>query len=804
MMRISRQMLFVVITTLALLPAVVRAQSDSVATPLTPREPLTLDRIDAAITRAVKAIKKQEPHYALRADSDFDNSRWGKTRNWRVLHEAGNHALALWALFESGESYQQPELMRRLYWVLADDRPFTFDRAMRMKMLERLRPDQWRTWLRRDAIWLQGAISPAGGFGASWFGRKPSENLDAANSAYGSLGLAAAAFADVPLKEQDWQRIDNFWRKTQDPKIGGWSLGSAGKSENNKRISGPMTAAGALVLSITERYLYGPKLASNNAPRPPDNLQRALDWLNSNFTLDDPAEQDDFYFYMWTIQRVGHTSGYRTFNNIDWYEAVTNRLLETQQEDGTWKGSKGPLVETAFSLLYLARAHAPIAIAKLQFDGRWNNRPHDALNFVEWAADELESPMEWQIVRADLPTEQLRQAPLLYISSDREIKLSAAELAGLRRYVQAGGLIVINPEGVMTPPLRRSIDTIVEAVSEPAQLVDLPLDHDVRQMYVPWPSRPNTMYVTNGIRPQVVVFQEDVGAMLQSNDRTHPWAFGSLVDLYLYAVGRTTHRSRFSTDYLPPLPQPEDKNLQDGARVAILQHDGLSDPEPDAWTQLRRYMAKTHRMKLAIDKLPIDQLSEEHALAMLVCTGDAAIDDPQVQTIRKYLDAGGLLWIDAAGGSREAAQNADQLFRQLAGESARGTWLTSDSPLITGAKLVGGHDLRSVDYRQLVMQRYGPTHNVRLLCHMTKDRPTILLSTEDITAGLTGLDHWGIYGYEPQAARALIANTLLQQLNRTKKPDKTPAKPAPADKPKAPKNAEDTQESAAPVAASLS
>jgi hypothetical protein len=39
---------------------------------------------------------------------------------------------------------------------------------------------------------------------------------------------------------------------------------------------------------------------------------------------------------------------------------------------------------------------------------------------------------------------------------------------------------------------------------------------------------------------------------------------------------------------------------------------------------------------------------------------------------------------------------------------------------------------------------------------------TLFVSTEDLTCGLAGLNHWEIQGYTPQAARQIIANSLLQ------------------------------------------
>jgi hypothetical protein len=60
------------------------------------------------------------------------------------------------------------------------------------------------------------------------------------------------------------------------------------------------------------------------------------------FQLEGASEtEQDWFYYMWTVQNVGHATGYRRFKNIDWYRDATAKLLNSQQPDWAMDGSKG-------------------------------------------------------------------------------------------------------------------------------------------------------------------------------------------------------------------------------------------------------------------------------------------------------------------------------------------------------------------------------------------------------------------------------------------------------------------------------
>ena len=53
-----------------------------------------------------------------------------------------------------------------------------------------------------------------------------------------------------------------------------------------------------------------------------------------------------FVFYvLQSLERAGHLSGIAQFGKLDWKADATKRLLETQQPNGSWKGSNAPTSE---------------------------------------------------------------------------------------------------------------------------------------------------------------------------------------------------------------------------------------------------------------------------------------------------------------------------------------------------------------------------------------------------------------------------------------------------------------------------
>lgn len=735
---------------------------------------LTIEQIRGAVDRGVEALLKFQPNYTFAASHHLH------AHNQAVINQTGNHSVALWALLQSGKSYQEAEIYRRMNWVLSSDSSYTYDRAMRMNMLSSLPRARWRPWIVRDGFWLANAVTSQGNFADQWGGGVASGFGDNAHGQYGVLGLFGAERAGYAISRDLWQRIDNYWREAQastpEGQPAGWGIyspkmelrGERANATFNQRISGPMTAGGVAVLSITERMLYGPRMVKPGEIHVSTHLRKGVAWLDNHFQLEDAAEQSDLYYYYWTIQQVGNAIGYRSFNQVDWYREITAKMLNDQRADGTWHGPKGPLLSTSFALLYLGRAYDPLAVSKIRFvtrgqagrelDTSWNNRPHDLWNFVDYASDEYEYACTWQIVELFQPVYSLIESPVLFLGTHAPFEFSKVEIDNLRGYINAGGLLMINPDSSYGA-IRNSVEALAKALYPNLELERVPTDHPVYNLHQHMGDTPPPMMMLhNGVRPLMFALNRDIGEDLQKNQVARSDSFPLMSNIYLFATGMNPRRSRLENNHVPEFTARPTREL----KAARLQHSGRFDPEPGALSQLRNILGRRHNINLNLASLKGAQLTGDHQLAFLTTLGDGSLSDGDAGAIRKWLEAGGTLWIDAIGGSAQGGRAAEAMIQQIIPDAT----LAPLPPTTSILQHDLGHDNRFVQYRAFMLRTSGPMNAPKLQAVMVNDRPAIIYSAEDITSGLAGLDHWGIFGYTAEHARNLVVNSVLEVAER--------------------------------------
>jgi hypothetical protein len=773
--QIKRTSLLTLLAAVCLAVLVSHAGAQAARTVIKP-EDLNQQLINAAIDKAVAALYKEEPNYTFAPEYAFQNYN-----NFSVRNTVGNHALAAWAMLEAGESYQNAPLYRRINWVLSSDVPLSYDRGMRATMLLQLPPKRWAPWIRRDGFWLTSALTSEGNYSDKWTGGTEKGYGDNANGQYGVLGLwgieQAGRQTGYSINNSVWQKVDTYWRAAQEKTPGnqpaGWGVYSFASDQTKtqqsqfySRVSGPMTAGGVAILSITERMLYGDKLdgTKGDGRNMSPELRKGIAWLDQNFSMNDKDEAADRYYYFWTIQRVGIATGYRTFNGVDWYRQLTAQLLNEQAADGSFAGEKGTLLSTGFALLYLAKSHDPLAVLKLRFDtvdadgkvteGNWNNRPHDMWNFVDYASDQYEVRCSWQIAEPGQPIYELMESPIIYMSTGQDFNLSKEAIANLRAYVDAGGMIVTNSD---TRDTYKAYERLAKQLFPEREWVDLPEDHPIFGVHATFTRDRVMKYVTNGVRPLMISFIRDIGEGLQLNQpgRRGAEGFEIMSNVYLYVTGKNPRRTRLENNYVVQHVQNPTKSLP----AALITHSGNYEPEPAAMPQLKALLANEQNIDLQLKKVTGSQLTNER-IAFLTTLGGGEISDTDAAGIRKWIEAGGTLWVDAAGGGSEAHASAQAMLAKITPNAVPAP-ASSDNPIVSGANLFGGYDNRRVRYRLFALRTMGPENRPRLQVIMLGDRPAVIYSAEDTTAGLAGLDHWNIFGYTPTHARRLVMNGCI-------------------------------------------
>jgi hypothetical protein len=199
-------------------------------------------------------------------------------------------------------------------------------------------------------------------------------------------------------------------------------------------------------------------------------------------------------------------------------------------------------------------------------------------------------------------------------------------------------------------------------------------------------------------------------------------------------------------------------------KVVRLDHDGNPNPEPLAWERFKLLMGLQCKVKVEVEgPVPPAKLADAGAkVAVMTGTDKFTTSAEDRQAIQKFIDSGGTLLIDAAGGSKVFAQSAQELLGEMYGvESLRK--LASGSPVFA----IPGYGIDKFKYRRRTKTRLGSEPNLRAI--LVNDRPAIIFSAEDLTTGVLGVSCFAIEGYDagdeggtkPGSAFQIVRNVVL-------------------------------------------
>ena len=674
----------------------------------------------------------------------------------------GTRMLSIYALLVAGKALDEPKLRfnsadfgPHVDWALAFDAKNaahmeTYVAALQACALAQLpaRPE-FRKALTRVKDELLDLMLPTGGY---TYGRERMRFMgsmggwDNSNTQYGLLGVWAAADVGADVKASYWRTSDQFWRRVQ-CKEGGWDY------SNGMSLPRPsMTAAGVASLYVTQDYLDAELRLE---PRQDKSLTQGLEELIHEYNVG----WDDMY-YMYSLERVGLASGLKFFNGVNWYREGATNLVNWQKPDGTWGGSfmgASPVVSTAYAVLFLVRGRSPVVFNKLQYDGPWNARERDVANLTNWMGKRFERAMNWQVVDSKTDAEEWLDAPILLITGSRDPKFTKEQLANLRKYVEAGGTIFSSCDGersAFTTAMRKAAGDVMGGKYE---MQELPLDHLLYHCYAPLTNPPRMWGASNGVRTYWIHSPLDLGAtwFLRRPLPADRWEIAA--NLLFYAVGgQGSLRSKLDPLTVADPKEPPARSV----RVTRLEHVGNCDPEPGAWVRLAKLLRRDARIDVVVTSGAVKDLSEQKpTLVHMTGTVPFKLDEAERAKLKAYLDGGGTLFADAAGGAVPFMRSFAELVVALyPGESLM--------PVVAGDLLLNGRlpdsvEVRTVDYRKFWLVENGNSHTVRLLGLQRNGRWVIVFSPDDVSTGFLGTHTWGISGYDPVTAQRLGRNILL-------------------------------------------
>lgn len=178
---------------------------------------------------------------------------------------------------------------------------------------------------------------------------------DNSNSQYALLGLRACLKAGIEIEPGVFEDSLAAWDRDQKGD-GGWGYGRPDAAAGDDAY-GSMTAGGVASLIIALEALKKPW---KKDPR----VAKGLAWLSDNWSVKEhpkyPDPQKWLHYYFYAVERLGDLMGEEKIGNEEWYGPIRDHLIDTQQKDGSWKGTdEMPIADTCFTILFIRRAMKP-------------------------------------------------------------------------------------------------------------------------------------------------------------------------------------------------------------------------------------------------------------------------------------------------------------------------------------------------------------------------------------------------------------------------------------------------------------
>jgi hypothetical protein len=645
------------------------------ATPV--RAQITDREVRQAISKGVEFLKRQQ-----------DPARGG----WPEYsaHPGGLSALCTLALLNAGVEPSDPAIQRALTYLRSFDRPeMTYSVALRTMVFCAAEPHKDRLIIRRNVKWLEALQLTKGNRKGTWSYSDRQGQGDNSNTQFAMLALNEAERVGVKVNPATWRLALNHWQSSQKAD-GAW--GYIPDTENmTAPATGSMTCAGIASAVIaagrlgtgSARIRDGHVLCCGEGDRS-GCVERGLSWLGRKFSVrGNPGDNGWLLYYLYAVERVGRLTGRRFIGEHDWYREGAEMLIREQDAfSGHWRGvghaETNPLIGTSFALLFLSKGRRPVVMAKARFgvDGNWDHHPAGVPNLVRHIERSWQQELTWQTIDLNVATEQdLLETPVLFLSGQRSLELSAQQTDRLRNYVAQGGFIfaeACDGEGCRGKSFDRSFRALLRMLFPDSKLRLLPPDHAV------WfaDGKVNSKYLRPlyGIdaccRTSVVYCPRNLSCFWElsaaGRESSLPEDVAEEVEAYVQ-IGRNVVAYATARELKEKLDQPSvlvrggpSTDLSRGVlAIPKLRHTGGSDDAPNALANLLRFAADRVELRVRPEQQLLAANSTELVnYPVLFMHGRRSFQWTQQerQALSESISNGGFLFADAICASEAFAE----------------------------------------------------------------------------------------------------------------------------------------------------
>jgi len=300
----------------------------------------------------------------------------------------------------------------------------------------------------------------------------------------------------------------------------------------------------------------------------------------------------------------------------------------------------------------------------------WNLAPADCQQLLKKAATHLK--MQYRNVDLNLNTfsGDPAEIPVLFFSGGRTLRLPDEQIAALRKYVLAGGMVWMDSVAGSPFYYKGCVDTLKKAFPE-ENLRRIPLDHPLFHMIADMEKadlpaavggkEPVLEGIYVGCRVGVVVSKYGLGCGWDNftpDFSIKQALYYSVQDATLigmnmvaYAVGYAELGKAHSR---PELFGEGDRRTQTNEFVfAQVKHDGVWNTDPGGPENLLRTLARDTNVKVTFRRKTVDPASDSlKDVQFLYLSGchDMVLSAAAVEALRGFLGRGGTLLIDNSEG----------------------------------------------------------------------------------------------------------------------------------------------------------
>lgn len=708
---------------------------------------------DEEVSQAIDKIKD----YLF--DAQHDSGAWfgayhGGPDDGHEQHRWGPTAMGALSLIVSGESPQRPEIDKALRLLAQEEILGVYPLSMRAHLWSYL-PNRYKPLLERDGQTMlstayQGARFNYFVYGADQYNENDTR-IDNSTTQYGILALWQVAKRGGRIPDAFWEAaVSNFIEMQAND--GGWAYSTAPNTTQS------MTCAGLAVLLVAQQELFRDRDTPH--PQTQEAINKGLAWLDRNWNVAAMGAHGGASYTYYGYERVALASGRKYFGGQDWFATIAQQIVGHNARYGD------SIHAAAFELMFLARGRVPVWINKLQIDGvDWNNRPNDVYFLNRYISSFIETEVNWQVVNINSNPREWMSAPLMWLSSPREIEFTDEQVAKIKQYLDMGGTLIVNPEG-RSSSMRDSIHTLAERMYPELAFTDMEPDHPMAGLVVGEENarrRPGIKVLSNGARDLIILPQEDWGMKFQSDENPDPerdehWRYITNI----YAV--VTDRGKLTPRLSSPLVTRQQRGTTGTIKVVTpLIGEQTSLPETDIYSAMTDHLFNVSGYQLLVEQLPLtDIVAADPTLVHLVGVHATELSIAEQDALKAYIASGGTVLVETLGGRGDfAASVSRQLATIMTGQDQM--LKNGSNPIRNGRGLPdGGESNRRVIYRPLTLELADPGTDMLLRGYKQDDRFPLLISNEDLSLGMLGVRQYGINGYSVESSRRIMTNILLE------------------------------------------